>query len=125
MEQNSPTAHRDALAAAQGSDTVDLASALKEAYKGLASGNTAALAPLYSDDVYFEDPSHGIQGKAALVERFQHLYGKVDSCTFKFHQTLCANIPPIQLLCLPFQATEFPLRCNPYAPASMQNIKFS
>jgi limonene-1,2-epoxide hydrolase len=88
MEQNSPTASRDALATAQGSDTVDLASALKEAYKGLASGNTAALAPLYSDDVYFEDPSHGIQGKAALVERFQQLYGKVDSCTFKFHQTL-------------------------------------
>ena len=88
MEQNSPTAHRATLASAESSDTVDLASALKAAYKDLASGNTAALAPLYSDDVYFEDPSHGIQGKAALVERFQHLYGKVDSCTFKFHQTL-------------------------------------
>ena len=66
----------------------DLADALKRAYCSLAAGNTAELAPLYSEDVYFEDPSHGIQGKAALVERFQHLYSNVDSCNFKFHQTL-------------------------------------
>jgi ketosteroid isomerase-like protein len=66
----------------------DLADALKRAYCSLATGNTAELAPLYSEDVYFEDPSHGIQGKAALVERFQHLYRNVDSCNFKFHQTL-------------------------------------
>jgi len=66
----------------------DLADALKRAYCSLAAGNTAELAPLYSEDVYFEDPSHGIQGKAALVERFQHLYRNVDSCNFKFHQTL-------------------------------------
>lgn len=88
MEQNSPTAHRTSLDTAGGAENQDLASALKSAYMGLASGNTSALAPLYSDDVYFEDPSHGIQGKAALIERFQQLYGKVDSCTFKFHQTL-------------------------------------
>jgi ketosteroid isomerase-like protein len=66
----------------------DLADALKRAYCSLATGNTAELAPLYSEDVYFEDPSHGIQGKAALVERFHHLYRNVDSCNFKFHQTL-------------------------------------
>ena len=66
----------------------DLADALKRAYCSLATGNTAELAPLYSEDVYFEDPAHGIQGKAALVERFQHLYRNVDSCNFKFHQTL-------------------------------------
>ena len=66
----------------------DLADALKLAYCSLATGNTAELAPLYSEDIYFEDPSHGIQGKAALVERFQHLYRNVDSCNFKFHQTL-------------------------------------
>ena len=72
-----------------GSDVnTDLANALKRAYCSLATGNTAELAPLYSEDVYFEDPSHGIQGKAALVERFQHLYRNVDSCNFKFHQTL-------------------------------------
>jgi len=72
-----------------GSDVnTDLADALKRAYCSLATGNTAELAPLYSEDVYFEDPSHGIQGKAALVERFQHLYRNVDSCNFKFHQTL-------------------------------------
>lgn len=68
--------------------STDLAAALKAAFGSLAEGNTAALAPLYSDDVYFEDPSHGIQGKAALLERFQQLYGKVESCSFKFHQTL-------------------------------------
>jgi len=67
---------------------IDLADALKRAYCSLATGNTAELAPLYSEDIYFEDPSHGIQGKAALIERFQHLYSKVDSCNFKFHQTL-------------------------------------
>lgn len=71
-----------------GDINTDLADALKRAYCSLATGNTAELAPLYSEDVYFEDPSHGIQGKAALIERFQHLYRKVDSCNFKFHQTL-------------------------------------
>jgi len=71
-----------------GDINTDLADALKRAYCSLATGNTAELAPLYSEDVYFEDPSHGIQGKAALIERFQHLYRKVDSCSFKFHQTL-------------------------------------
>lgn len=71
-----------------GFSNTDLADALKRAYCSLATGNTAELAPLYSEDVYFEDPSHGIQGKAALIDRFQHLYSKVDSCNFKFHQTL-------------------------------------
>lgn len=71
-----------------GDGNTDLADALKRAYCSLATGNTAELAPLYSEDIYFEDPSHGIQGKVALLERFQHLYSKVDSCNFKFHQTL-------------------------------------
>ena len=71
-----------------GVSNTDLADALKRAYCSLATGNTAELAPLYSEDAYFEDPSHGIQGKAALLERFQYLYSKVDSCNFKFHQTL-------------------------------------
>ena len=71
-----------------GDSNTDLADALKRAYCSLATGNTAELAPLYSEDVYFEDPSHGIQGKTALLERFEHLYSKVDSCNFKFHQTL-------------------------------------
>ena len=72
----------------EGDGNTDLADALKRAYCSLAMGNTAELTPLYSEDVYFEDPSHGIQGKAALLERFQQLYSKVDSCNFKFHQTL-------------------------------------
>ena len=71
-----------------GESNTDLADALKRAYCSLATGNTSELGPLYSEDVYFEDPSHGIQGKAALLERFHHLYSKVDSCNFKFHQTL-------------------------------------
>lgn len=71
-----------------GERNTDLADALKRAYCSLATGNTSELGPLYSEDVYFEDPSHGIQGKAALLERFHHLYSKVDSCNFKFHQTL-------------------------------------
>jgi hypothetical protein len=49
-----------------GDGNTDLADALKRAYCSLATGNTAELAPLYSEDVYFEDPS----------------------CNFKFHQTL-------------------------------------
>ena len=71
-----------------GESNNDLADALKRAYCSLATGNTSELGPLYSEDVYFEDPSHGIQGKVALLERFHHLYSKVDSCNFKFHQTL-------------------------------------
>ena len=88
QEQISDNAYPASPDAAESGSTTDLASALKAAYKGLASGNTAALAPLYSDDVYFEDPSHGIQGKAALVERFHQLDSEVDTGTFKFHQTL-------------------------------------
>ena len=57
-----------------GDSNTDLADALKRAYCSLATGNTAELAPLYSEDVYFEDPSHGIQGKAALLERFQYIF---------------------------------------------------
>ena len=82
------TSPATANAAAGAGHSEDLAEALKRAYCSLASGNTDALAPLYSDDVYFEDPSHGIQGKAALLERFQQLYSNVESCSFRFHQTL-------------------------------------
>ncbi len=39
-----------------GERNTDLADALKRAYCSLASGNTSELGPLYSDDVYFEDP---------------------------------------------------------------------
>lgn len=59
-----------------------------EAYRSLGSGDFALIEPLYADDIYFEDPSHGIQGKAGLMKYFVNMFKNMDNCDFKFHQTL-------------------------------------
>jgi limonene-1,2-epoxide hydrolase len=59
-----------------------------EAYKSLGSGDFSKIEPLYADDIYFEDPSHGIQGKACLMTYFAIMFRNIENCDFKFHQTL-------------------------------------
>ncbi len=65
-----------------------LAERVKMAYQNLGRSNLDEVESLYTDDVYFEDPAHGIQGKTALLDYFQTLFVNLDTCSFKFHQTL-------------------------------------
>ena len=62
-----------------------------KAYKSLGSGKFDLIEPLYADDIYFEDPSHGIQGKAGLMTYFVNMFKNMEHCDFKFHQTLVSE----------------------------------
>ncbi|MFK7862659.1 MAG: nuclear transport factor 2 family protein [Pseudohongiellaceae bacterium] len=68
-----------------------LADSVVQAYLSLTSGDHSLIKPLYTDDVYFEDPSHGIQGKASLMKYFANISRNMDQCTFKFHRTLTTD----------------------------------
>lgn len=70
------------------SSAVYLAERVIEAYQGLDSSDLSQIESLYADDIYFEDPTHGIQGKAALMKYFKNMSKNMESCQFKFHQTL-------------------------------------
>ena len=65
-----------------------LAQRLKEAYQSLASESMAEVESLYTDDVYFEDPSHAVQGKTQLIRYFRKLFKNIDRCSFRFHATI-------------------------------------
>ncbi len=73
------------------SSVEQLTARVVKAYKSLGSGDFALIEPLYADDIYFEDPSHGIQGKAGLMTYFVNMFKNMDNCDFKFHQTLTAG----------------------------------
>jgi ketosteroid isomerase-like protein len=77
------------LKSAQNLSSADyLAERVKQAYQNLGSENLDEVASLYTEDVYFEDPSHGIQGRAHLIEYFGNMFQNLDHCSFKFHQTI-------------------------------------
>ncbi len=65
-----------------------LAQRVREAYQSLAGAKITDVESLYTDDVYFEDPSHAIQGKTALIHYFGKMFKKLDRCSFKFHSTI-------------------------------------
>lgn len=65
-----------------------LAQRVREAYQSLASTEIADVESLYTTDVHFEDPSHAIQGKAALIRYFGKMFRKLHQCSFKFHSTI-------------------------------------
>ncbi|MFT4863401.1 MAG: limonene-1,2-epoxide hydrolase [Pseudohongiellaceae bacterium] len=68
-----------------------LSGRVTEAYKSLGSGDFTLIEPLYADDIYFEDPSHGIQGKAGLMTYFVSMFKNTENCDFKFHQILTSH----------------------------------
>ena len=72
-------------------DTEYLSEQVVKAYKSLGSGDFDLIEPLYADDIYFEDPSHGIQGKAGLMTYFVNMFKNMENCDFKFHQTLVSE----------------------------------
>lgn len=60
-------------------------------YETLNADSLDQLDMLYSQDVYFEDPAHAIQGLCALRAYFKKLITNVDHCQFRFHNTLYDN----------------------------------
>lgn len=67
------------------SESEDLARSVIKAFSNLTLENLDDLRVLYSEDVHFEDPAHGIQGLPALLAYLQALLANVKSCRFIFH----------------------------------------
>jgi hypothetical protein len=61
----SPNSTPESVANQTSADLV--ASRLVEAYQSLGHGDSTLVEALYADDIYFEDPTQGTQGKAALM----------------------------------------------------------
>lgn len=61
---------------------------VKSAYYSLGTADLEALETLYTEDVHFEDPAHALQGRKALMGYFASMFKNLDSCSFKFHQTI-------------------------------------
>lgn len=64
---------------------------VKDAYKLLGTDDLNALESLYTEDIHFEDPAHALQGRNALMAYFKSLFRNLDSCSFKFHQTIARD----------------------------------
>ncbi len=65
-----------------------LADRVKKAYCAISPENLDAVEPLYAPDIYFEDPTHCIQGKTALMGYFAKMFRNLRDCEFLFHQTI-------------------------------------
>lgn len=65
-----------------------LAERVKEAYQALGSDNIADVGSLYATDIYFEDPTHAVQGKPSLMRYFSNQFKNLETCSFKFHSTI-------------------------------------
>ncbi|MEQ8312794.1 MAG: nuclear transport factor 2 family protein [Gammaproteobacteria bacterium] len=77
------------LKTAQGMTSAEfIADRVKEAYQSLVGSQISEVESLYSSDVYFEDPSHAIQGKSELISYFTKMFSRVERCKFKFHSTI-------------------------------------
>ena len=69
-------------------DIQTLLARVMEAFEHLGPDNLDAVQGLYAEDIYFEDPAHGIQGLAALMSYFKVLFANVERCQFRFHQAV-------------------------------------
>lgn len=65
-----------------------LAERVKRAYQTLGKDNLAEVEMLYAEDVCFEDPTHGVQGREALLAYFARTFANLKGCHFMFHQTV-------------------------------------
>lgn len=68
-----------------------IAGRVKSAYQSLGTDALAELEILYTEDVHFEDPAHALQGRKPLMLYFASLFSNLESCSFKFHQTLMSD----------------------------------
>ena len=64
-----------------------LVSRVIEAYQNL-DPTRLDFATLYTSDVYFEDPTYGVQGKTAVLAHFLILLLSCKGCSFNFHRTV-------------------------------------
>ena len=65
-----------------------LVSRVVEAYQNLDPTKLDEVATLYTSDIYFEDPTHGVQGKTAVLAHFSSTFEKLQGCSFSFHRTV-------------------------------------
>ena len=65
-----------------------LVSRVIEAYQNLDPTQLDEIATLYTSDVYFEDPTYGVQGKTAVLAHFSKSFAKLQGCSFNFHRTV-------------------------------------
>lgn len=61
---------------------------LRQVFGNFSETEPEDLASLYAADVYFEDPSHGVQGREALVRYFSTLLENVKHCHFRIHHSI-------------------------------------
>jgi limonene-1,2-epoxide hydrolase len=66
-------------------------SRLVEAYQRLGEGDSALIEALYADDIYFEDPTQGTQGKAALMMHIDRTFSNISNFSFKSHRMLTSD----------------------------------
>ena len=68
-----------------------LAKEVVTTFENLAPTNIQTLRQIYTEDVCFEDPAHGIQGLETLISYFESLYQNLEDCQFKFHKEIASN----------------------------------
>jgi len=67
------------------------ASRLVEAYQRLGDGDSSIIESLYAEDIYFEDPTQGTQGKAALMRHIDRTFSNISNFSFKSHRMLTSD----------------------------------
>ncbi|MEZ5515996.1 MAG: nuclear transport factor 2 family protein [Gammaproteobacteria bacterium] len=72
-------------------ESADLARRVQKTYENLSLERLVLLREIYTEDVCFEDPAHGIQGLDALTAYFRKLYANVEQCRFKFHRSVVSS----------------------------------
>ena len=68
-----------------------LSLSLVDAYQSLGEGDSSKVADLYAEDIYFEDPTQGIQGKSALMSHIDSTFLNIENFSFKSHKTLAGD----------------------------------
>jgi|TARA_B110000971_G_scaffold163328_1_gene167146 ketosteroid isomerase-like protein len=72
-------------------DANQLSQSLASAYQSLGEGDSSKVAALYAEDIYFEDPTQGIQGKTALMKYIDSTFLNIGKFSFKSHKTLASD----------------------------------
>ena len=77
--------------AAELANANQLSQSLASAYQSLGKGDSSKVAALYAEDIYFEDPMQGIQGKTALMSHIDGTFSNINNFSFKSHKTLAGD----------------------------------
>ena len=57
-------------------------------YEGLSPQRVAALGEIYTEDAFFKDPFNEVEGLAAIIAIFSHMYEQVDAPRFVVTQQM-------------------------------------